>query len=140
MISRSFLLLSLGLATPVVAQVVPEEVHSDARGPSTMCGLTGADALDLIRQVRTSPGLSSQQVASDRFEVYASSDSMTQWVFTKAGEPAYPAITCRHVFRAADGSWMQNRNMRCDAGRAACDRLFTEFGELDERLRQSLAQ
>lgn len=140
MLFRFLLLLSLGLATPAVAQVVPEGIHTDAQGPSTMCGLTGADARDLIQQVRTRPGLMAQSSGSDRFDLYASDDSLIQWVITKPSEAAHPAITCRHVYKGSDGAWMQNRNMRCDAGRAACDRLFTEFRELDLQVRQALAE
>ena len=139
MLFRFSLLLSLGVTTPAAAQVVPEGIHSDARGPSTMCGLTGADALDLIRQVRASPSLIAQFSGSDRFDVYASSDSLTHWVFTKPSEPAHPAVTCRRLFQD-DGSWMQDRDIRCDAERAACDRLFTEFHELDEQARQAVAE
>lgn len=133
-------MLALASSQPVAAQSVAEGVHSDAHGPSTMCGLTGKDAQDLMKQVRVSRTVSNQALNSDRFELYASSDSLIQWVFTKPNEPAYPAVTCRHVYQEKDGSWYQTRNMRCDSVREACDRLFTEFQALDERARQELAR
>lgn len=103
-----------------------------------MCGLTGRDAQDLMERVRTSPTIKRQALDSDRFELYSSSDSMIRWVFTKPGERAYPAATCRHVYQGKNGSWQQTRNMRCDATRDACDRLFTEFQELDKQVRQQM--
>jgi hypothetical protein len=105
-----------------------------------MCGLSGNDALDLLRKVRASRAISEQAAASDRFEIYATGDSFIQWVFTKKSEPAYPAITCRRIYQEANGSWQQTRNMRCDASREACDRLFSEFQSLDEQMRQQLAE
>src|SRR5688572_27264612 len=136
-----FLFLIAIAPSPAAAQTVPEGIHSDAEGPSTICGLTGSDAVHLMRQVRASPTLTEQAIQSDRFELYASAirgDSFVQWALTRQTEPAHPAVTCRHVYREDDGSWYQRRGMRCDAGREACDRLFTEFRELDERVRQEM--
>jgi hypothetical protein len=105
-----------------------------------MCGLSGDDARDLFRKVRASRAITKQPEASDRFEIYATGDSLIQWVFTKKSEPAYPAITCRRMYQEANGSWHQTRNMRCDASREACDRLFSEFQSLDEQMRQQLVE
>lgn len=58
---------------------------------------------------------------------------MDQWALTRPTEPAYPSVTCRHAYQQ-DGNWYQIRNMRCDAGRAACDHLFIDFQQLDQRM------
>nr|WP_166487927.1 hypothetical protein [Mesorhizobium ciceri] len=90
------------------AQNLAEDIRRDGKGPSTMCGFQGVDALDLIRRVKASPRLR-RVTASSRFELFVSADS-----------------------------WRQKRTMRCEAGRRACDRLFAEFQRLDERFRRSL--
>ena len=118
------------------SQPVPEGIHREAQGPSQMCGLTGANALDLIRQVTASPNFR-RASGSNRFEFYLSTNGADALVFTLPSEPAYPAITCRHLFDQA-GSTYQERTMRCDASREACDRLFLEFRALDEELARSL--
>ncbi|MGX9118186.1 hypothetical protein ACWTU6_16140 [Mesorhizobium sp. BHbsci] len=119
------------------AQNLAEDIHRDGKGPSTMCGFQGVDALDLIRRVKASPGLR-RVTASSRFELFVSADELTQWSFTRPTEQAYPAITCRRLSRDWQGSWRQKRTMRCEAGRRACDRLFAEFQRLDEQFRRSL--
>lgn len=138
--SSVILALALVIASAVSAQSVPESMHSDVQGPSEMCGLVGRDAQDLMRQVRSSPTVTQQNLNSNRFEAYANDNGFMQWVLTKPAEPAYPAVTCRHAYQDKDGSWQQTRNMRCDASRAACDKLFIEFQNLDEQMRQEIAR
>ena len=136
---RSALVLAIFLssftATAVRAQLVPEGVHKDATGPSEMCGLSGRNASELAERVRAAPNLRKMEVGTDRFEVYASENQFVQFALTLPTEAAYPAVTCRYVFEQ-NGEMLQKRSMRCDASRDACDRLFLEFQELDERLRQ----
>jgi hypothetical protein len=126
------------MVCPAGAQLVPEGVHSDPQGRSSMCGIVGDDALDLMRQVRASPSLNRSPIDTDRFELFVSEGGLTQWVFTTPGEAAYPAVTCRLVYQERDGSWLQTRAMRCDASREACDELFLEFQALDEQVRQEI--
>ena len=131
-------IILFGSPSRASAQLVPEGIHQEARGPAELCGLTAPDALQFMELLRTSPEVQSIPIESDRFELFAADDHMKQWVITRPSEPAHPAVTCRHAFEGPDGSWYQTRSMRCDASREACDRLFIEFQELDERLRQSL--
>ncbi|WP_292530062.1 hypothetical protein, partial [Mesorhizobium sp.] len=107
---RSLVIGAIMLATYANshAQQVTEGIHRNGQGPSTMCGFHGADALDLIRQVKASPALR-RVPASSRFELFVSADEMTQWVFTRPGEQAYPAITCRRLSRDSRGSGHQER-------------------------------
>lgn len=124
---------------PVDAQPVPEGVHSEAQGPSTICGITGRDALDLKRQVTASAAYRLAR-QTDRFDLYVSADERDQWLFTHATEPAHPAATCRRLSQDAAGSWFISRQLRCDATRDACDRLFLELRALDDQTRQALAR
>lgn len=120
-----------------VSPVTPEQVHKDAVGPSTMCGVTARTALEFRAIIEKSPQFHRQPLDSARFELFSTDDSFTQWVFTKSSEPAYPAVSCRHAFQDKDGGFSQTRELHCDASREACDKLFIEFRDLDERMRQS---
>lgn len=127
-------LVAMLQSSPAPSQSVPEGVHRNAAGPAEMCGLSGRNARELIEKVRASPNLHRSPVESERFEVFESLDEHDQWALTRPSEPAHPTVTCRH-FYVENGATYQTRDMRCDAGRAACDRLFLEFQELDRRMR-----
>ena len=112
-----------------------ETVYRYEHGPSTMCGIHGGGTADFLRQVRASLH---QAPASDRFDLFVGDDGVTQWVFTKPSEKAYPAVTCRWLDKDSQGHWIIKRKIRCEADRAACDRLAGEFATLDDQLRRSL--
>jgi hypothetical protein len=132
--------LAVGLtASPVVqAQTVPETIHRDTKGPSTLCGVTGANAAAIIQAVRDMPELTDRRLSSKRFELFSSADGTVQWIFTRPSEPAHPAITCREIRRNTDGSVWMNRDMHCDADRVTCDNLYLEFQNLDRQLKAAL--
>jgi hypothetical protein len=121
------------LPSPGASQTVPEGIHRDATGRAEMCGLSGRDARELIERVRSSPNLHRMSAESDRFEVFESFDGQDMWALTLPSEAAYPAVTCRHFYNE-NGSAHQMRDMRCDGRRAACDRLFIEFRDLDQQM------
>jgi hypothetical protein len=103
-----------------------------------MCGFTAKNTRDLLAQVRASKRVTEKELNSPRFEAYVSGDQLTQLVFTKAGEPAHPAVTCRHAYPDKDGAYHLGRNMHCEASREACDQLFLEFQLLDKRTVQEI--
>jgi len=138
MFGQAIMILVVGAQLQAASQITAEQVHQDATGSSTMCGITGRNANDLMEIVRRTSRLHKQSINSPRFELYSTDDSLTQWTFTQPSEPAYPAVSCRHTFQGADGGWRQTRDLRCDASRAACDRLFIEFRDLDERMKRAL--
>lgn len=132
--------LAAGTPAPGQAQLVPEGIHSQTRGPADLCGVVGADANAVIALLRSTPTVSAEQVDSDRFEVFVARDGFVQWVVTRPGEPAHPAVTCRRLIRDAQGSLLSERQMRCDAERLPCDRLFLEFQALDEQVRAAIGR
>ncbi len=131
--------LILGAPVETTTQVTPEEAHRDAKGPSKLCGISGRDAEELMRIVRQTSRFREQPINSSRFEAFATKDGMTQWVFTRPSEPAYPAVTCRQVFRDEEGGLSQTRALLCGASREACDRLFVEFRDLDAQMVQAVS-
>jgi hypothetical protein len=125
------------LNSPALAQTVPEGVHSDAAGPSSVCGISGRDALAMREKLKSSPTIVEKPSGSDRFETYFSSVETKQWTATTQKDPAYPAVTCVYLYNSGGGTDMQ-REMRCDASREACDALFQEFEAHDAEIRRQV--
>jgi hypothetical protein len=123
--------------TPALAQAVPEGVHSDANGPSNICGITGENALAIRAKLRGDRNIVEKPSGSDRFETYFSSTEPKQWTVTTTKDAAYPAVTCVFLYNSGGGTDM-SREMRCDASRAACDALFQEFEANDQRIREQI--
>lgn len=123
------------MTTPgaVSAQTVPEGIHSEGRGPTELCGLTASNVIELRAKVAQASGFTGTPIDSDRFELFSAEDPLRQLVFTRPGEAAYPAATCRALVEK-DGALIMVRSMRCEAGRAECDALFLEFRALDAQL------
>jgi hypothetical protein len=138
MFKATMLVILLATSPAANTQTISEDIHTDAQGPSTMCGMTGRDANELMTLVRASRKFKAQPIASTRFEVFSNRKSTMQWVLTKRGEYAYPAASCREFYTDSDGGTSQKRDMRCDASREACDRLFAEFQQLDQLMIGSL--
>jgi len=116
-----------------LAQAVPEGVHTDANGPSDVCGISGENALAIRQKLKTDPTIIEKPSGSDRFETYFSSAETKQWTVTTAKDAAYPAVTCTHLYNSGGGTDM-SREMRCDASRVACDALFQEFQANDDKI------
>jgi hypothetical protein len=113
---------------------VPEGVHTDATGPSTVCGVTGQDALAIRAKLKADPKIAEKRSGSARFEAYFSSAEPKQWTVTTTKDAAYPAVTCVYLYNSGGGTEM-SREMRCDASREACDALFEEFQTNDAKVR-----
>jgi hypothetical protein len=129
--------VSLVLSSPTLAQAVPEGVHSDATGPSNICGISGANALAIRKKLRADPSIVEKPSGSDRFETYFSSAESKQWTATTQKDPAYAAVTCVYLYNSGGGTDM-SREMRCDASRGACDALFQEFETNDQKIREQI--
>jgi hypothetical protein len=125
------------IASPLSAQTVRDGVHTDATGPSNLCGVAGADALAIREKLRADPSITKKPSGSKRFEAYFSVTEAKQWTVTTKADVAYPAVTCVSLYNSGAGTEMQ-RDMRCDASRKRCDALFSEFEANDERIRKSL--
>jgi hypothetical protein len=123
--------------SPAAAQSVPEGVHTDATGPSSICGITGENALAIRAKLKNDPTIIEKPSGSYRFETYFSSAEPKQWTVTTQKDAAYPAVTCVYLYNSGSGADM-SREMRCDASRAACDALFQEFEANDQRIREQI--
>jgi hypothetical protein len=136
---RIWLLWSASLLghSPTLAQAVPEGVHTFATGPSSVCGISGENALAIREKLKAAPTIVEKPSGSDRFETYFSSTESKQWTVTTHQDAAYPAVTCVYLYNSGSGTDM-SREMRCDASREACDALFQEFRANDEKIREQI--
>ena len=66
-------------------------------------------------------------------------ETQTQWIFTPPGHPAHPAAIKRTFFKH-DGGVHIGMSAMCQAEKAACDRLISEFQVLNEKLRESVRE
>ena len=132
-----FLSAMLVMHSPALAQAVPEGVHSEAKGSSSVCGVTGQDALAIRAKLRADPKIAEKPSGSPRFETYYSSAELKQWTVTTTKDAAYPAVTCVYLYNSGGGTDM-SREMRCDASREACDALFEEFQANDAKIRAQI--
>ena len=110
---------------------------SRSKGPISMCNVKAANVLELLGKLRATTGYLEHGIGSDRFTAFSSPDPFTDWVFTKPSELAYPAVSCRHLYQDKSGAWLMTRErLRCEASREACDALYLEFQELDQRMKR----
>jgi len=122
---------------PLAAQTVPEGMHSESNGPSSLCGISGSDALAIRAKLRSTSTIEEKPSGSLRFETYFSTTEAKQWTVTTEVDSAYPAVTCVHLFDS-DGGTDMRRQMRCDSSRERCDALFSEFRTSDEQVRKNI--
>ncbi len=59
------------------------------------------------------------------------------WSFSPPDQPAYPAVAKR-VFYQEAGAWFIKMDVRCEAGKAACDELQRDFEALNESMRAAM--
>lgn len=93
---------------------------------------TVAAALEALK-ARTDVNISIQggwTIADDRL-------ADTIWSFTPSDHPAYPAAVKRAIV-SKDGGLYVNMTALCQASKAACDKLITDFKELNEKMIQSI--
>jgi hypothetical protein len=102
--------------------------------PETICGITGASAEDIERQVKTAAQYNNE---TDRYVTYVGPMSLTLWAIAKPSNFAHPLVTCMRIY-VEDGKTFMQRKMRCDATREACDRAYLEFARLDRDNRRQV--
>jgi hypothetical protein len=65
--------------------------------------------------------------------------ALTIWSFTPSGHPAHPAVVRRVVVRQ-DGAMHVKMSGLCEATKPACDKLWTDFEQLNEQMRKTIEQ
>lgn len=131
------LVAMLALATIQASELdvlFPDLLLKGADGPPAMCGLSATTTSELAAAVRAASQLRRSEVKSELFEVYNTADRTQEFVLTREGHRAHPAVACREI-RNQDGQLLLTRKMNCSGDRSACNQLFLEFRSLDSQLK-----
>jgi len=76
---------------------------------------------------------------SQGWTIVTEADGLTTWSFTPPDHPAYPAVAKRTLYQDQDG-WHIKMNVRCEAGKAACDQFVRDFEALNQQMLQAIQQ
>ena len=129
--------LRLAFALTVLGSVAiaaePSLVFVDRTKPVEVCGLKAA-SLDLVANALVEHGGVREAAGNEKFLAYEQLDFTHIWTFTRLGHTAHPAVICREL---KDGSTGLQVSMHfvCGGNRLACESLFGEFLDLNERMK-----
>ena len=105
----------------------------------TLCDHTlGPDLAAMLERIKQLPGATMPPSRSPDFDVVSLPDQL--WNFTKASHPAHPSVACRRIVKDADGALRIETQLRCNASKAACDRLAADYAALDKQIMDALKQ
>jgi len=123
------------MQTPIAAAILAVAVASVAHAQESSIGFkTVAEALDSLR---ATAGIEITTTKPDGWIVANDERNYTQWSFTPPGHYAYPAVVKRIIKQSADGNIYIQTTALCEAEKASCDKLMSEFEELTEQIRQN---
>jgi len=108
------------------------EVHKDAVGPSTVCGVTADNAQAFQIAVRDSGPYSLLNQNENYFTVI-SDDALTIWGFTMPNSSEPSAAICSRLIKHDDGSISGQFSIRCDGTREACENVYREWLEYHKK-------
>ena len=91
-----------------------------------------ADALSAL-QAREDVNIS----VEEGWTIITEPGGLTIWSFSPPDQPAYPAVAKR-VFYQEEGAWFIKMDVRCEAGKAACDQLQQDFEALNQSMREAM--
>ncbi len=103
----------------------------------TLCGQPlDADLAVMHDLIKKLPGATVPPSRNSSFDVVSLPDQL--WNFTKASHPAHPSVACRHIVKEADGARRIETQLRCNAPKAACDRLAADYAALDKEIMEAI--
>ena len=91
---------------------------------------------DALRDLRSRRGVTITNQGG--WTVVDDRENLTLWSFTPPGHPAHPAGVKRTIVKDSSGNVSVVMSARCGASKTACDKLWSEFNELNNRMRQSI--
>ena len=112
--------------TPEPTVALTEETASTIGYPSV------ADALSAL-QAREDVNIS----VEEGWTIITEPGGLTIWSFSPPDQPAYPAVAKR-VFYQEAGAWYIKMDVRCEAEKAPCDQLQSDFEALNESMRAAM--
>lgn len=107
--------------------------YVDRTKPVDVCGLH-APSLDQVANVLVEKGGVREAAGDEKFIAYEALDRTHIWTFTRMGHLAHPAVVCRELKDGLAGLEV-NMQFVCGGVRLACESLFGEFLDLNERMK-----
>ena len=95
-----------------------------------------ADLAAMHERIKLLPGATLPPSRNPDFDVVSLPDQL--WNFTKTSHPAYPSVACRRIVKDADGARRVETQLRCNASKAACDRLAADYAALDKEIMEAI--
>jgi hypothetical protein len=117
--------------------LVPEGIHSAATERPNLCGLAAASVAELERKIMGDPAFREEN-SNERYRVFNRRTDFVQFVFPRPGFLTFPMATCMKLNQVGEGPVTMTRQMHCMGTRDQCDRLFIQWNEHDNELRQSV--
>ena len=122
------LIVFAAVTTPCFAQIAPLPKAND----STIGYKTVADALAALQ---ANPNI--QISVQGGWTIASDNEAKTIWSFAPQNDPSYPSAV-RRIIEEHDGSVFINMKVLCQAPKAACDQLVSQFEQLNDRMSQSM--
>ncbi len=112
---------------------------SSARS-AEICGRPWDSFSGLLALVQSDPELR-PAVMNGQYLTFQTSGAGTllwAWAFTRPEHAAHPAVVCRKIQQGTDRNWHLSMWVRCGGPKSACDRLWAEFSDLNDKMRKGL--
>lgn len=127
------LLLFCFVGAAFAQSVVPAEPAASAPSP----GIGYPTVQAALEALQAKSGVQIQTTKPDAWTI-ANEPGDVQWSFTPSSHSAYPAVVRRAIKMKPDGGIFIEMSALCQAEKAACDKLISDFKELNERIGQSV--
>ena len=117
--------------------LVPEGIHAPATEQPHLCGFTAANVAELQANIVKDPNFREEN-SNERYRVFNREKDFVQFVFPRPGFLPFPMATCMQLTQVSDGPVTMTRQLHCMGTREECDRIFIEWNDHDNEVRQGL--
>ena len=131
---NSFLIIALSLILVSCGPGQAAETPALTETPSDIGYPSVAAALEDL-QARNDVSVS----VENGWTIITESNGLTIWSFTPQKHPAYPTAAKR-VFYQENGEWQVKMDVRCEARKAACEKVVRDFEALNKQMLEFIKQ
>jgi hypothetical protein len=134
----AFLLFGMNLMTVSRAQIPVADASATAAVQNTLAGIEFKTVAAALEKIRAKPGVAISVTTPDSWIIVSESGGMVVWSFAPATHPAYPAVVRRAIVVGPDGVLRIETSGLCEAEQAPCDKLMSEFREMNAKAQQAI--
>jgi hypothetical protein len=73
--------------------------------------------------------------SQDGWTLFSRAGDLELWSFTPVDHPAHPSAAKRTAYQDGNGAWHVVTRLLCGSTKTACDKLMTEYEQLDAQLK-----